>query len=193
MARKPASLTSRLAALLILASGCSAVQYVQFEAPAGVEMHVLRSSASEGGSEAAPGTWPVRAGRVYACRIRFDREALHAFGLAGTEIDVLEREDQLTLHGGLVALKGGDDGQTLVLGLDATAVRAALLQERVAVAWGRDAHGNARVLLKVSVGGVPLDDPDLAAHAAEAKGGLGEVLFCVAEIALEVLLLIPCQ
>lgn len=188
MARRvPASVTARLAALLILASGCSAVQYVQFEGPAGVE---VRRPAADGGNESGPGTWPVLAGRVYACRIRFDRETLSSLGFADAEIDVLERERHLTLHGGLVALAGGEVGQTLLLNVDAATVRAALLHDRVAVTWGTDVRGNTRVLLKVSVGGVPLDDPDLTVHAN--RGGDG-VAVSVADLVLEVLVKVLCQ
>ena len=187
-----ASVTARLAALVILASGCSAVQYVRFEEPAGAVVQVPRSAADGGNVGRVPGTWPVRAGHVYPCRIRFEREALRALGFLEAEIDALERKDHLTLRGGLVAVTGGDVGQTLLLSLDPATVRAALLNDRVAVAWGTDASGNARALLKVSVGGVPLDDPELAAHVGRGSA-VGTVVLCVAEMALEVLLQVPWQ
>ena len=188
-----ASVTAWLAALVILASGCSAVQYVRFEEPKGAEVQVSRSPTADGGNVGrVPGAWPVEPGHVYPCRIRFERETLRALGFLEAEIDALEREDHLALRGGLVAVAGGDVGQTLLLSLDTATVRAALLHDRVAVAWGADASGNARALLKVSAGGVPLDDPELAAHVGRASA-VGKVLLCVAEMAVEVLLQIPWQ
>lgn len=188
--------------LAFVLGACSSPQYVRFEAPRGAEVHVLRSLAEEGSNEGrVPGTWSIKAGRVYACRIRFDRQSLRDLGFRDAQIDILEREDHMTLEGGLVAFRGGDREQTLLLGLDADTVRAALLYDQVAVACGTDVRGETRVLLKVSVEGVPLDDPELATHGGAVKGALvvlgnvcivaGKVVLYTAYVAAEILLRAP--
>ncbi|MFI5403462.1 MAG: hypothetical protein ACHQ1G_11030, partial [Planctomycetota bacterium] len=151
----------------------STPQYVRFETPEGAKLHVLRSLAADGENEGrVPGTWSVRPGAVYDCEILFDRAALKGLGFSHAEIDTLERQDRLTLRGGLVAFEEGDRGQTVLLGLDAEQVRAALADGDVAIAQGIDVKGEVRALLKVSLEGVPLDDPELACHGKPVKSGL---------------------
>ena len=158
--RQGGSLALVLAPLL---SACAGTQWVRFEEPQGARVRIEDFDEPR----VIPFTIQLSAQSAYAVELEFEDRVLSEIGFSVEDVRSLGEAGGGRLRGYLICPRASETPS--VFRLDADALRAGLLQDKVVRARDEDPDRRLSMVFKGSAGGIPEDDDEIRPYVGRVQ------------------------